>query len=63
MVYYVVTSPYLGSTHPTKGDDSRGGSRNFHALGSYARMGKDIGKFGAGVVATGQPNDATARYG
>jgi hypothetical protein len=35
-----VTSPYPSSTHPTEGDDSSRGSRNFHAPGSYTRRGE-----------------------
>jgi hypothetical protein len=63
MVYLWVNSLYLSSTHTKKGDDSRRGGINFHALGRYARRGKDVNRFGIGAFENGQPDDANVRYG
>jgi hypothetical protein len=63
MVYLGVTPPYLSLSYPTEGDDSGIGNRNCDALGSYTRSHRDIDQVGAGSVATGQPDDATAIYG
>jgi hypothetical protein len=63
MVYCGVTPPYPIPMHPIEGDDSHIGSQNHDALGSYTWRHRDISRFGAGSVTTGQPDDAYTRYG
>jgi hypothetical protein len=62
VVYCGVTSPYPSHVHPVEGDDSSSGSRNYNALTSYTRRGRDINRYGVGAVTTIQHDDAVERY-
>jgi len=63
MFHCGVTPPYLSFSHPIEGDESGRGSLNHNVLGSYTWRHRDISRVSAGLVATGQPNDAITRYG
>jgi hypothetical protein len=52
-----------GDPFGSKGEDSSGGGRNFHASGSYTRRGRDVSSFDIGAVATSQIDDPTIGYG
>jgi hypothetical protein len=62
VIYCGVTSPYLISTHPAKGDESSGGDTNFNAPRSYTRRGRDFDRISVGVVTNDQIDDEIERY-